>query len=126
MPARGALGPVGRVAVRSWPRALGLAALTLWLPALLPYWIGPLQECGHCMASYSLCLPIVPGIFAPILLRLDGVLFAVAGAVMSLVMFGAVIAALRYLPKPWSVATQTATIVVVAFVALVFGALLRA
>ena len=114
------------VARRTWPRALGLAALTLWVPALLPYLIGPLRECDHCMATYAMCLPIVPGIFLPIVFALDDAPFALVGALTTLSMLGGLAAAMRYLSLPWSRAAQTAVILAVGFVAMVFSTLLRA
>ncbi|MCA8950521.1 MAG: hypothetical protein KDE27_13535 [Planctomycetes bacterium] len=72
---------------RSWPRALGLAALTPWPPALLPYWFGPLRECGGCVATYTMCLPLMPAIAAPIVLGLDDVLFFVVGGGATALLF---------------------------------------
>ena len=33
-------------------------------PTAVPYMVGPLTECGHCVASYSTYLPLVPGLWA--------------------------------------------------------------
>ena len=90
-----------------------LAALTLWVPALLPYWIGPLSECDHCIETYSMCLPLVPAAIVPTLLYLDDAVWVVVAAVAVLAMLGGLTLALRRLRPPWSAALQTAVILLV-------------
>ncbi|GAB4140554.1 MAG: hypothetical protein Fur0037_07090 [Planctomycetota bacterium] len=48
---------------------LARGALTLWLPALLPFVIGPMAECDHCVATYLKMLPVEPGWLAAAWIR---------------------------------------------------------
>jgi len=111
--------------LRSWPRAAGLAALTLWLPALAPFVLGPLRECSHCIRTYAICLPIVPGVIVPIATGLDDAWFFVGGAATALVLVSVLVVVLREMPRPWATGIQVVVALGVAAEALGFAALLR-
>lgn len=111
---------------RPWRRALGLAALTLWVPALVPYWIGPLTESSHSIEAYTLLLPLVPGVIVPTVMRLDGVAWGAVGVLATLLMLGGLTLVLRRLSYPGSSIVQTITILLVSVEAFGFSMLLRA
>ncbi len=110
----------------SWSRAAILAAVTLWAPALVPLLFGPLRECDHCVHTYLVCLPIVPGVLLPAFARLDGVWFFVAGALVTVVLFGGVTSVVRHLRRPSASAVQVAVVLAVLAESLGFANLLRA
>lgn len=115
-----------RAAARSWRRALGLAALTVWLPVLVPLVGGVLRDCGHCVQTFLLCLPMVPGALAPTLLQVPGAWFFVVGGVVTLAAFGMLAVVLRELPRPWSLGVQVAVAIGIAAEAWGFAWMLRA
>ena len=115
-----------RTAARSWRRAFGLAALTVWLPVLVPFVGGPLRECGHCLQTFLLFLPMVPGALAPTLLQVPGSWFFVVGGLVTLLGFGMLAVVLRELPRPWSLGVQVAVAIGIAAEAWGFAWLLRA
>ena len=106
---------------RPRPRALLLAAGTVWLPCLLPVVFGLLSDAGQAFSIYFLCAPIVPGGLVSMLLRLDGAAFFVAAALPTLLLFWGVYAAARAWPRPWLYVVQTLVIAQVAFAAVVFA-----
>jgi phosphotransferase system glucose/maltose/N-acetylglucosamine-specific IIC component len=67
-----------------WPRsrALLLVMSALWLPTLLPFVVGPLTECGHCIRNYLCLLPVMPGI--GVALFVDGAGGLVLSGIVSL------------------------------------------
>ena len=111
--------------VRSWPRAAGLTAATLWLPCLVPFVAGPLGECRHCIATYAACLPMVPGVLAPVLIDAQSAWFFVFGGVVTLAMGAVVAVVLREMPWPWSLGVQVVVAVLIGCEALGFASLLR-
>ena len=108
------------------PRGLGLplrtalwqAALWTWLPALLPVGLGLLHGCKHCLSSYCLSLPIVPGVLGPVLLNVDGVWFFVVGGALAITIYARLVLLLRELPRGYA---MVARIVVAGVVALQGG-----
>ncbi len=44
-----------------WGRAIALALGVLYVPAVAPLFLGPLQECDHCVETYYQYFPLVPG-----------------------------------------------------------------
>lgn len=111
--------------VRSWPRAAWLAMATLWLPTFVPFVLGPLRECDHCVATYAMCMPMVPGVIVPALFSVPGVWFFVVGGLVALVCASGLAVALRELPRPWSLGVQGIVALAVAFEAVGFANLLR-
>ncbi|MGE3175459.1 MAG: hypothetical protein AB7O97_22745 [Planctomycetota bacterium] len=82
-------------------RALRHAALALWLPALLPFAIGPLRECDHCVRQYLLWAPVGPGIL-PAVAFTQGTLGMVAvAAVTTLLLLAGLTAGIRALGRHW-------------------------
>ena len=66
---------------RRWPIALLLAALAVYLPTAVPFVVGPLTECDHCVSTYLGLLPVVPGVIAAAAVHPADVLaLALAGA----------------------------------------------
>jgi hypothetical protein len=120
--ARTAAPPLGM----PWRTALLRAATVLWLPPLVPVGLGLLADCGHCGATYLLLLPIVPGVLVPVLLGLDDAWFGIAGAAVTLALFGVVAVALRELPRALAIATQALVSAAVAFEAIGLAYALRA
>ncbi len=112
--------------MRTWWRAGCLAALTLWIPVLVPVVGGPLRDCAHCLRTFLLCLPMVPGALAPTLLQVPGVWFFVVGGLVALVAFGMLAVVLRELPRPWSSVIQVIVAIGVAAEAWGFALALRA
>ncbi len=66
----------------AWLRPLGLA----YGPALLPFLVGPLGECGHCVRTYATMLPLVPGAIALLAPLPNEGRFALCGALTILVL----------------------------------------
>jgi hypothetical protein len=116
---------VAPTSVRSWPRAIGLAALTIWGPCLAPFVAGPLRECDHCVGTYAACLPIVPGVILPVLCNFQSAWFFVAAALVTLALLGVLSLALRELPRPWSLGVQAVVAVAIGAEACGFASLLR-
>jgi hypothetical protein len=117
---------VGRPGTRTWRHALLLAALTLYVPVMMPVLLGMLRDCGHCATQYWLSAPVVPGVLVSLLLGLDDAwFFLVAGAVTA-ALFGVLALAMRELPLPWSAAVQAPAIGFVGLQAIGFAAALRA
>lgn len=55
-------------------RPVGRALLFLYLPQLLPLFVGPLTECSHCVASYWQLFVVLPGMVVRVLLASPSVL----------------------------------------------------
>ena len=47
-----------------WRPALLAALGLMWLPHLLPFVLGPLTECGHCVRTYLQYFAVLPGFLA--------------------------------------------------------------
>lgn len=60
--------------------ALLHAAGWLYLPQFLPFLLGPLTECGHCVQTYLLCFPVGPGLLAGALLAQGAMRWVLAAA----------------------------------------------
>lgn len=74
-------------------RAAVVAIGALWLPSLLPFAIGPLTECGHCIRNYLQLIPVMPGIVAAMLVQGFGGL--VMSAFVTMLEFVLVVAWMR-------------------------------
>ncbi len=111
---------------RSWRRAMLLAAASVWLPTLLPVVLGMLHDCGHCLCTWWLCMPMVPGALPAVLLQLEDAWFFVVGGAVSLALFGGLALVLRELPRPWSHLAQSVVVLAVAAQAIGFAFALRA
>lgn len=114
-----------RPQARSWKLAAVLAALTSWGPCLVPFVAGPLHECSHCVHTYAVCLPIVPGVIVPVLCNLDDAWFFVAGALVALAVFSTLTFVLRELPRPWSLGVQAIAALAIGAEAYGFASLVR-
>lgn len=101
------------------------AAASMWLPVSVPFAIGPLAECSHCVANYLLYVPLVPGVLAAVLCGLDGVWFCVVAGMVTLVDIGVLALLLRELPKVLGYAMQIVVAGLVACEALAFASMLR-
>ncbi len=66
------------------------AALALWLPMLVPFAFGPLTECAHCVQSYLAILPVLPGALAAAWIRNTPVAFYALGLTATLVVLALV------------------------------------
>ena len=82
------------------PAALGIAAVALWLPPIVPFLGGPLRECSHCVANYLELYPLVPGFWPGFTVGLafgdaDSLLSRAVMAATTLVLLVAVVWALR-------------------------------
>jgi hypothetical protein len=117
-----AVAPLG-LPLRS---ALWQAALWTWLPALLPLPLGMLRDCDHCLASYAMSLPIVPGVLAAVLLRLDNAWFFVVGVAVALGLYALLVVLLRELPRGLAMVARLVVAAVVAVQAVGFAHALRA
>lgn len=107
----------------SWQRALSLAALTVWLPCLLPVLFGMLWQSGSALSIYAQCLPIIPGGIFAVLLDCRGAWFFVGAAVPTLLLLMAMFFACLRLPARWAHALQGLVIVAVALEAFLFAEL---
>lgn len=112
----------GAALPRPRPRALLLAAGTVWLPCLLPVVFGQLSDAGGAFYVYLALVPIVPGGLVAMLMQLDDAAFVVAAALPTLLLFGGVYAAARRWPRLGLYVAQTLVIALVAFEAVVFAA----
>lgn len=106
--------------------ALWQAALWTWLPALLPLPLGMLRDCGHCLSSYAMSLPIVPGVLAAVLINIDDAWFFVVGGVVALGLYALLVLLLRELPRGCARVASIVVAVVVALQAVGFASALRA
>lgn len=102
------------------------AALSLWLPCLLPLVTGMLRDCDHCATAYLLSLPLVPGLLVPGLLRLDDAAFFVVGGAATLLFYAGVVVLLRRLPRPWRLLAQAAVVLAVLVASIGYANALRA
>lgn len=111
--------------VRSWPHAVPVAALVLWLPTMVPLWLGPLADLSPgVVTNYLRTVPVLPGVLLPVLLQAQGAWFWFEGAIASMVVFLVFLLAMRELPRPWSIALQVAVGGTVLFESMVFAYLL--
>jgi hypothetical protein len=55
----------------TWKRALGSAALVVYVPQFAALVVGPLSECQHCLGNFMMLFPIVPGMLAGALVQGD-------------------------------------------------------
>lgn len=108
------------------PRALLIAAVTLYVPCLAPIVLGMLRDCSHCMQSYLELLVIVPGVIAPTLLHLQGAWFGAAAAALTLAALGLLYVAARRLPRGALHALQVVCILCVGLEAVALAYALRA
>lgn len=115
----------GAAEVLPRPRAwvVWQSAVVLWLPACAPFALGPLHDCGHCAAKYGSVLPIVPGVLVPVLANLQDAGFFVAGALVTLGLFGVLYLGGRELPRGllWGLRTIVALGVAAQGIGLAFA-----
>jgi len=78
-------------------RSLACAAAFLWLPTLLPLFLGPLSECGDCLRTYLTLLPVVPGVVGLLAVRDSG--RYVLAALVTVALLAGLTFALRRLPR---------------------------
>jgi hypothetical protein len=104
-------------------QALLAAAVVLWAPVATPLLV--LGD-WHGGAAYFHWLPIVPAVLAPALLHLDGVWFAVAGGIGTLLLFVMLFACERDLPLGLRWLVRAVAMLAVAAEAVGFAAALRA
>jgi hypothetical protein len=109
-----------------WRRALGRAALVVWLPVLVPIVTGMLRDCGHCQSTYWMTSPMVPGVLVPVLLRSEDAGFVGVGVLATLAFHGVVAVLLRELPRAAGVVVQGIVALAVAGEAVAFAYALRA
>jgi len=102
------------------------AALTLWLPVLVPLVTGMLRDCDHCVQSYLLSCVLVPGVIVPVLLQLDDALFCVVGGATTLLLFVGLWAAVLELPRWWRWALQAVVVLAITAESIGFAHALRA
>ena len=110
----------------AWRRALARAAWTVWLQTLAPVVSGMLRDCGHCVTSYWLSVPMVPGALLPVLLQLHDAWFFAVGGIVALLLFGLTALVLRELPPKLGYVAQAIVSLAVAAEAVGFAAALRA
>jgi len=103
-----------------------VAALTLWLPVLVPLLTGMLRDCGHCVQSYLLSYVLVPGILVPALLHLDDAAFVVVGGLTTVLLFAGLWRALCRLSAPWNRALQAVVVLAIAVESIGYAHALRA
>lgn len=108
------------------PAAARQAALTLWLPVLVPPVTGMLRDCSHCVQSYLQSAVLVPGILVPVLLRLDDAWFGVVGGAATLLLFACLWLLLLELPRRWGWFVQAVVVLAITFEAIGFAHALRA
>ena len=101
--------------------AAKIAALTLWLPVLVPIVTGMLGGSRHAFESYLLCLPLVPGILVPTLLQLDDAPYMIVAGLATLLLFALVCWALARLPRRPAITVQVAVVLAVTFEAIGFA-----
>ncbi|MBL8730463.1 MAG: hypothetical protein JNM25_18740 [Planctomycetes bacterium] len=102
------------------------AALTLWLPVLVPLVTGMLGDCDHCLRGYLLSSALVPGVIVPALLQLDDAAFFVVGGGATLLLFAALWWSLHRLAAPWNRVLQAVVGLAIAAEAIGFANALRA
>jgi hypothetical protein len=105
-------------------RALGRAAAILWSPAVLPLFLGPLNECSHCVRTYGMLLPLMPGIVGRMVVR-DTAGFVLA-ALLTLALLAGLTLALRRLPQRTARWLSLGVAAAIAAEALLLARLLRA
>lgn len=108
----------------SWPRAAGLAALTAWLPGVVPFAVGPLTECSHCVATYFRVWPVQPGMLAAVVIGGNAAFWVVGGAGTAAVLLVLTMVARWAGPGRW--ALLGAAMILLGFQALGLSHLLRA
>lgn len=109
-----------------WRAALVRAALTVWLPTLVPIVAGMLSGCGHCASTYGRMLPIVPGVLVPVVAGLEHTAFVVVGAVVALALFALTALLLRELPRRLGYFAQGVVALAVAGEAIALAVAMRA
>lgn len=116
------------LAVGPRPRALAVrgAAATLWLPTLLPVLTGQLRECSHCLTTYLVSLPVVPGVVAAALLRCDGAMFFVVSGAVAAALLLLVYWLWRELPRGVLIAAAAVVVIAIGAEAFAFAMALRA
>ena len=112
---------------RSWPKSALLALLTLYLPLVVPFAVGPLTECDHCVSSYLAWAPIVPGVaMSFVLLGIMSQLFFVAAGAVTLALLVCCVFTARRLSTRSLLVVHVPLMVLVGLEACAFAALLRA
>ena len=104
-----------------WPSLLRAVAW-LWLPTLLPLAVGPLSECGHCVRTYLMLMPLVPGTVGLMVRNAWGMVLAV---LLSLALLAALTAAFLRLQRITAHAVGLLLACVSGAQALLLGNLLR-
>lgn len=99
-------GPIGSLVALSRPQILLRVAGLVYLPQFVGLVAGPVRDCGHCVTMFYKLFPIVPGILAPTLLRLEDAAWVVGAGAVTLLILGALYAALRRAtgPRAWWIA----------------------
>jgi hypothetical protein len=111
---------------RSWSKSILLALATLYLPLVVPFAIGPLTECDHCVSSYLKLTPFVPGIALGFALgTMSRLFFVVAGAASLALLTGCTFTA-RRLPVRSLLVVHVPLMLLVGLEACAFAAILRA
>ena len=106
--------------------AASAVGTTLWLPALAPFFFGPLRESAHCTETYAYCLPVVPGVVLAALTGLEDAPFLVLAGAITLVALALLVALLRRLRGAAAAIVQLVAGVTVLFEAIGFANALRA
>lgn len=75
--------------------------MTLWLPALLPFAVGPLRECGHCVRTYLCFVPVLPGVLLGMLAPRHDWAFLAVAALASALLLAVATLAMRALGRHW-------------------------
>lgn len=101
--------------------AAKVAALTLWVPVLVPIVTGMLGGSSHALQNYLLCLPLVPGIIVPTLLQLDDAWYMIVAGLATLLLFAVVCWLLSRLRRGPAIAVQVAVVLAVTFEAIGFA-----
>lgn len=104
-----------------------VALAALYAPALLPLaGIGPLNECPHCVRTYLLWFPALPGaLLASPLRTISAWLFLAAALAIAAGLAWSLAHAWRRWPRRASIAALAAASMLSAFNALAFAAALR-
>ena len=111
---------------RSWTKSILIALVTVYLPIAVPFAVGPLTECSHCVANYLRMSPIVPGCAIGLRFPGFGLLFYLVTGATTLALLAGCLTMARRLPIRALLMTQLLVMLLLTLEALALAVLLRA
>jgi len=108
----------------SWRTRLTLTVSTVYVPLGTPFLVGPLTECDHCVGTYLVFSPIIPGFIVGRLMPGDDHL--VAAGLASLAALAIIYALMSRLAPRWRWGLWVITVLLSLLNALAVSHALRA